>query len=93
MSREPDREPGREPPPGGVAGEAGEESGDGVPAAPEGAPVDGIGRRRRKRRHERFRVPAWVVVFLGPLAGWVVADMLGAILGLVIGVVAWRSRV
>lgn len=50
-------------------------------------------RRKRKRRHERFRVPAVVILFLGPLAGWVVAETLGAILGFVIGVVAWRSRV
>lgn len=71
-----DREPRREPPPEDVAGDPGEE-----PRRP-----------RRKRRHERFRVPAWVILFLGPLTGWVIADMLGAILGLVIGVVAWRSR-
>lgn len=71
-----DREPRREPPPGGAAGDPGEE-----PRRP-----------RRKRRHERFRVPAWVILFLGPLTGWVIADMLGAILGFVIGVVAWRSR-
>lgn len=49
-------------------------------------------RERRKRRHEKFRVPSWVVLVIGPLAGWVVANWIGALLGLVIGIIAWRSR-
>ena len=49
-------------------------------------------RRRRKRPHERFRVPAWVVLILGPLAGWVVANWMGGLLGLAIGLVAWQSK-
>lgn len=60
--------------------------------SPENPSVEETRRSRRKRRHQQFRVPAWVILFLGPLTGWVIADVLGAILGFVIGVVAWRSR-
>lgn len=46
----------------------------------------------RKRPHEKFRVPSWVILVLGPLAGWVIANWMGALLGLAIGIVAWRSK-
>lgn len=97
-----DRESPREAPPEGVTGDPGEEEvDDGLPAtqerrespeSPESPSVEETRRSRRKRRHQQFRVPAWVILFLGPLTGWVIADMLGALLGFVIGVVAWRSR-
>lgn len=94
-----DRESPGEAPSEGVTGDPGEEEvDDGPPAtperreSPESPSVEETRRSRRKRRHQQFRVPAWVILFLGPLTGWVIADMLGAILGFVIGVVAWRSR-
>lgn len=96
MNEGADRESPREAPPEGATGDPGEEKvDDGLPAtreSPESPSVEETRRSRRKGRHQQFRVPAWVILFLGPLTGWVIADMLGGILGLVIGVVAWRSR-
>lgn len=97
-----DRESPREAPSEGATGDPGEEEVDDAlpatperretPESPESPSVEETRRSRRKRRHQQFRVPAWVILFLGPLTGWVIADMLGALLGFVIGVVAWRSR-
>lgn len=91
-----DRESPREAPSEGATEDPGEEEvDDGLPErreSPESPSAEETRRSRRKRRHQQFRVPAWVILFLGPLTGWVIADMLGAIFGFVIGVVAWRSR-
>lgn len=46
----------------------------------------------KRRRRAPLRVPAFTVVPLGALAGWFAADWMGAILGLAIGVVLWRTR-
>jgi len=46
----------------------------------------------RPRRRRGRRVPAWVVVPLAAAAGYVGARWFGLALGLVIGVVLWRSR-
>lgn len=71
--------------------DGGSGEGDTSPPTASRTPA-GEARRRRKRRHERFRVPSWVILVLGPLAGWVVASWMGALLGLAIGVVAWQSK-
>lgn len=71
----------------------GEEAGPDQPAeSSSDLPPRSPPRKRRKRRHEKFRVPAIVVLPLGPLVGWIVADVPGAVIGLLVGFVAWRAR-
>ncbi len=43
-------------------------------------------------RKEPFRVPGYFAMILGILVGWAVAQIPGAIMGGIVGLVAWRMR-
>ena len=45
-----------------------------------------------RRGKEPRRFPAWIVPILGAAVGWALKGPIGAIFGLVLGVLIWRSR-
>lgn len=48
--------------------------------------------RPRKSPGAGFRVPPVTMVFVGAGVGWLVSNWLGALFGLAVGVLLWRSR-